>query len=1162
MPISKVLYFLLIGVWVVACSPATPPLMERIEPAKSGIDFVNEIIESDTFNVLNYIYLYNGAGVGVGDFNQDDKPDIFFAGNMSSCRLYLNQGEMKFADATEIAGLQTDRWCTGIAVVDINADGREDIYVSTVNPNPEAGSANYLFVNLGNDENGQPRFEDQAAKYGLDDTGYSTQAAFLDYDQDGDLDMYLLTNSASKGNRNSISPIRSDGSAPSTDRLYENRAEEGFVNVSHQAGILIEGWGLGVAIVDINQDGWSDIYVANDFLTNDILYINQKDGSFRDEIGNYFKHESFNSMGIDIADINNDARPDIMVLDMMPEDNRRQKSMFPAPNYDRFHRRLRSDYRPQYVRNVLQLQHDNAKFSEIGQLAGVFKTDWSWTPLMIDLDNDAWRDILITNGYHRDVTDLDYVAYTNGAMMFGSDADKREKMRLAIEKLEGVKKHNYLYQNQGSLRFRDRSQEWGFDEISYSNGAAYADFDQDGDLDVVINNINDPAFLYENHSIDVKAKPQSNHYLRVKLEHTAANPHALGAKVWLRYRSEDKEQTLYQEQTLYRGYKSTVEPILHFGLGQAEKVEEVKVRWPDGQEESFAGALDTVLRLQKGQGQVIQTELPAQEALLTPISLPDWQHQEGEYNDFLFEYLLPQKYSQAGPGMAVGDIDGDGVDELFVGGSARFPAQLFRWKEGELIAEDFLPQDAAFEDMGALFFDADGDEDLDLYVVSGSNEFSRGDSLYQDRFYRNDGQGNFTRDKAALPELAFSGGMVSAADIDHDGDLDLFVAGKLMPRKYPLAGQSLLLINEGGYFVERSDSLASGLSDIGMVNAALWTDVNGDGWRDLLLAGEWMPLTLFTNQEGRLIKTLVPAFAQSEGWWNSLIGQDFDQDGDIDYVAGNLGWNSRFKASLEEPICLYLKDYDGNGQLDPILCQYIQGVEYTVHPRDQLGKQIAATRGKFNTYYEYGKTPFKLMMDAEEMAGVKTYQSYLFATTYIENLGNGDFKLRALPVEAQFSPTYGMQTGDFNADGFPDLALIGNSYANNTQHGYYDAGVGSIWLGDGNGGFQYQSPSQSGFWVDGDAKSMVGMSVPRSGKLLIAAQNRGPLKAFEQKPQITLGLEAAVAEVEFQFEDGRIQKQEIYWGMGYLSQSSRSITPPQGVAKVIYRNSRGEDLGY
>ncbi|MEL6841751.1 MAG: VCBS repeat-containing protein, partial [Bacteroidota bacterium] len=857
------------------------PLMERLDPTDTGLDFVNEIIESDTFNVLNYIYLYNGAGLGVADFDRDGSSDVFFAGNMRTCRLYLNRGDMKFEDITASAGVMTDRWCTGVAIVDINADGWEDIYVCSVNPNPESGSANYLFINQGTNAEGIPVFVESAAEYGLDDTGYSTQAAFLDYDQDGDLDMYLLTNSATKGNRNSIRPIEKDGQAASTDRLYQNQGDAGFVNVSDSAGILIEGWGLGVGIVDINEDGWPDIYVANDFLTNDILYVNQQDGTFKDEVATYFQHQSYNSMGIDIADLNNDAQPDLMVLDMMPEDNRRQKSMFAAPNYDRFQRTLRTGYQPQFVRNVLQLNRGNGRFSEIGQLAGVFQTDWSWTPLMIDLDNDGLRDILITNGYHRDVTDMDYVAYTNGAMMFGDQAAKREKMRLAIEELEGVKKHNYLYHNQGGLHFADRSAEWGFDEISYSNGAAFADFDQDGDLDIVINNINDPAFLYENHTIDAASNNlDSPHYLRLRLRGKDPNPNAQGARLWLQHKVEGITHTLFEEHNRYRGYKSSVEPIVHFGLGKVTKVEKLKVQWPDGFVEHFAISLiDTVLIIEQGKGSPgIERSRPNVRPLFTEQSWEDWIHPESEYNDFLFESLLMHKYSQSGPGLAVGDLDGDGQEELWVGGSARQSAQIWRYRDGQgWQREDFMAQDAAFEDMGGLWFDADGDGDQDLYVVSGSNEFSRGDTLYQDRLYFNDGKGNLVRDKTALPNLPVSGGQVSAADVDRDGDLDLLVAGALLPRKYPLAGQTLLLINEGGRFAERSSELAAGLADIGMLKAALWTDVDGDDWPDLLLAGEWMPLCWFRNENGKLIRQETAAFANTEGWWNSLTGADFDQ---------------------------------------------------------------------------------------------------------------------------------------------------------------------------------------------------------------------------------------------------------------------------------------------
>ncbi|MEL6650801.1 MAG: VCBS repeat-containing protein, partial [Bacteroidota bacterium] len=940
--------------------------------------------------------------------------------------------------------------------------------------------------------------------------------------------------------------------------------DAGFVNVSDSAGILIEGWGLGVGIVDINEDGWPDIYVANDFLTNDILYVNQQDGTFKDEVATYFQHQSYNSMGIDIADLNNDAQPDLMVLDMMPEDNRRQKSMFAAPNYDRFQRTLRTGYQPQFVRNVLQLNRGNGRFSEIGQLAGVFQTDWSWTPLMIDLDNDGLRDILITNGYHRDVTDMDYVAYTNGAMMFGDQAAKREKMRLAIEELEGVKKHNYLYHNQGGLHFADRSAEWGFDEISYSNGAAFADFDQDGDLDIVINNINDPAFLYENHTIDAASNNlDSPHYLRLRLRGKDPNPNAQGARLWLQHKVEGITHTLFEEHNRYRGYKSSVEPIVHFGLGKATKVEKLKVQWPDGFVEHFAISLiDTVLIIEQGKGSPgIERSRPNVRPLFTEQSWEDWIHPESEYNDFLFESLLMHKYSQSGPGLAVGDLDGDGQEELWVGGSARQSAQIWRYRDGQgWQREDFMAQDAAFEDMGGLWFDADGDGDQDLYVVSGSNEFSRGDTLYQDRLYFNDGKGNLVRDKTALPNLPVSGGQVSAADVDRDGDLDLLVAGALLPRKYPLAGQTLLLINEGGRFAERSSELAAGLADIGMLKAALWTDVDGDDWPDLLLAGEWMPLCWFRNENGKLIRQETAAFANTEGWWNSLTGADFDQDGDIDYIAGNLGLNTRYKASPEQPVCVYVKDFDGNGQIDPILCHFLQGTEYVVHPRDQLSKQMTSMRSRFNSYYEYGLTPFSEMLSKEEKQDMQRLEAHYFSSSYLENLGQGEFAVRPLAVEAQFAPIYGIQTGDYNRDGFRDIALVGNSYANNSQHGFHDASLGSIGLGDGKGHFDFVAPARSGLLVDGDAKALVELGVPRSGPLLIASQNQGPLKVYQQEKTQSFPLDPSTVKVKLRFEDGRLETVECYRGHGYLSQSSRSVVLPEGLRKIDQYDQHGQHV--
>jgi len=1095
---------LILSYLVYGCGNNEQMRFERLLPEETGIEFNNVIFENDSFNVLTYLYLYNGAGVAAGDVNNDGLTDLFFSGNAVSNRLYLNRGDWQFEDITQHAELIDSSWCTGVSMVDINSDGLLDIYVCVVSPDPKEPAPNLLYINQGVNDKGKPTFSEQAKEYGIADEGYSTHGAFFDYDLDGDLDLYVLTNSVEEVIRSSPRRVGqvNDGSEESTDHLYRNNGDLTFTDISREAGITIEGWGLGIGISDINQDGWPDVYVANDFLTNDLLYINNQDGTFTNKIESYLRHQSHNGMGTDLADINNDGWVDIMVLDMMPEDNLRQKTMFTAPNNDKFRLNLELGYQPQYVRNTLQLNNGNGTFSEIGQLAGVHKTDWSWTPLLIDVDNDSNRDILITNGYHRDVTDLDYINYRNNASMFGTDEAKVAKLYQAVKDLQGVKKHNYVYQNKGDLTFKDQSQQWQLDEPSYSNGAAYADLDQDGDLDLVMNNINDPAFVYRN--MLMESGIANSNYIRIKLEGPKGNLQGLGTKVWISYSdSLGKSIRQYHDHSLYRGYKSTVEPIIHIGLGAIDQVDSLGVVWVDGSKQLLtdvkSNQLLTLLYKDAGQMEVEIKKEHNSQKLFEKVAVDElglaYLHQEAYYDDFKQNRLKIHTYAQGGPYMVRGDIDGNGWDDIVVGGGNGYTGRGFRQTQAGSF--ESFPLDTTHknqEDMGLALFDADNDEDLDLYVVSGGSEVTQHNAYYQDRLYLNDGAGNFTYDSEALPVIHASGSCVAANDFDQDGDQDVFVGGRVNVEQYPYPAQSYILRNEGGEFVDATMTLAPNLQELGMVTSAVWIDYDNDGWDDLIVAGEWMPIHIFRNEQGKLVnRTEEAGLTDYAGWWNTLASADFDQDGDIDLMGGNLGLNSRFKASADEPVCMYAKDYDQNGTIDPVICYYIQGENYPTHALDQMISQMSGFKKRFMYYADYGSATYERAFTHNERADAYILKSQHFATSYIENKGDGTFQIHELPIEAQFAPVYGISVADYNHDGNLDALLIGNSFAPDTHIGRYDASIGYLLAGDGKGGFHTTPYAQSGFSVAGDSKSILHVQTSDHSSLIITAANQDTL---------------------------------------------------------------------
>ncbi len=1171
-------------VFLLAACHRKTSLFEVIDPASSGIHFNNAITENDSLNPADNINMYNGGGVGVGDFNGDGLPDLYFTGSLVSNKLYLNKGDFKFDDITDAAGVNgAGRWCKGVAVVDINNDGLPDIYVCTSMSNDVSKRRNILYINQGNDAKGIPHFKDMAAEYGLDDTTHSTMAYFFDYDNDGDLDMYLVVNQGVRtDNPVSFRKIITDGSHPSTGRLYRNDYSKTlghpvFTNVSKEAGILTEGYGHAASIIDINRDGWKDIYVSNDFLSEDILYINNGDGTFTNRNKEYFKHTSEAAMGQDAADINNDGLIDLVELDMSPEDNFRRKTMLGASNYQIYQLSDQFNYQYQYIRNMLQLNQGPRKngldsvgapiFSDIGFFAGIAETDWSWTPLAVDFDNDGWRDIVITNGYPKDVTDRDFMTFRDRSANFISKMD-------LLKQIREVKINSYAFHNNGDLSFSNVSNQWGFTDPGFANGTVYVDLDNDGDLDLVTNKINDEAGIYKNMSREQKEK--SNHFFDIKYTGDSLNKDGTGAWANLYY---DHGKSQVDEHSPYRGYLSTVTNRTHFGLGAVSAIDSLVITWPDGNKQLIKNpGVDQIFTAAYAQSQKMiaaPRQLTDSSSLFIDITRQagiEYIQQERDYIDFNVQKMLPHKFSEYGPAMAAGDIDGNGTDDMIVGGSAFHSAQIFlqqangSFRQQALLGEDSIRKMS--DDLGVLLFDADGDGDLDLYIASGGYESAVNSSNYTDRLYLNDGKGHFTLQPAALPVNFTSKFCVRAADYDHDGDPDLFISGRVMPGNYPKPVTSYIYRNDSKNgvvkFTDVTATVAPGLLDIGMVCDAQWTDFNNDGWPDLVLAGEWMPLTLLQNDKG-ILKNISAntGIGQKTGWWNSIAAGDFDNDGDIDYIVGNLGANSYYQASDAYPVRVYAKDFDSNGIYDMIPSQYLKDPEgkmeeYPSEGRDELLKQITVMRKKFPDYKSFALATMNDVLSDKERQGALILQANELRSCFIRNDGAGKFSLHPLPAPAQLSVINGMATEDFDGDGNLDLVMNTNDYGTEVLTGRYDAMNGLLLKGDGKGNFVPMSIVKSGIFVPGDGKALVTLKGAQGRYLLAAAQNRGALKLFQLRKDARLMPEnKKAAAYIYTLRDGRKRRAERYDGSSFLSQSVPYLKIDSVIAKIEEVDANG-----
>lgn len=1177
--------FLLLILSVASCRNE-PLLFQEIKSSHSGIYFANTIIENDSINQLDNGNVFNGGGVGIGDFNNDGLSDIFFTGNLVSCKLYINEGDFSFNDVTEIAGVTgEEKWCRGVAVVDINNDGFPDIYISsTIWSDPEKRK-NILYVNQGTDNKNVPHFKDMASEYGLDDDSHTTQAAFFDYDNDGDLDVYLTVNEINDRNSPFVfRPVIRDGSNASTGRLYRNDYDAGlkhpvFTNVSRQAGIQTEGYGNQASISDINQDGWIDIYVSNDYLMNDLLWINNRNGTFSERISSAFKHTSNSAMGNDAGDINNDGLIDFITLDMNPEDNYRKKMMLPPASYQFFQNSDRYSYGYQYTRNTLQLnqgipgQADTAGipvFSEIAYFAGVEATDWSWTPLLFDSDNDGYNDLFIANGFPRDITDRDFGMFRSKAWLTTPKAD-------ILKQVPEVKIHNYLFRNNADLTFSDKSEEWGLSAPTFSNGAAYADFDNDGDLDLVINNINDEASLYRNNS--VQTDQMKSNYLEVKLIGDSLNRNGLGARIYIYY-GNGKMQV--RENNPYRGYISTSTVIPHFGLGDMTAADSLIVKWQNGIIQKLTNiTVNQIIEVNiknTDSYDFASTTVKLEKTIFRDVTRSvkvSYTDKEEDFVDFNIQKLLPHKLSEYGPSLASGDIDGNGLDDIITGGSAQNSAMLFLQKTDGTFMQKPLLSDQTLslkkaDDMGILLFDADGDGDRDLYVSSGGYENESGSKAYQDHFYVNDDKGNFKDKSDAFPVNLTSKACVRAADFDKDGDLDLFISGRVDPWNYPKAVSSFIYRNDSNKgeisFTDITREVAPALLNTGMVCDALFTDFNNDGWSDLVLAGEWMPVTFLKNVNGQFYDvTKESGTGNLNGWWNSLAAGDFDNDGDIDYAAGNLGLNSYYRASAEYPGSIISGDFDNNGNYDAFPALYIttsqtdtSKKEYPAFGRDDVVKQMIKMRAGFQNYKSYAVATIDKLFSEVQFKEALKMKATEFRSSYFRNDGNNKFTLIPLPTTAQLSALNGMIADDFDEDGNIDILINTNDYSTDVLTGRYDALNGLLLKGNGIGEFTPLSIAESGIYIPGNGKALTKLRGAEGNYLIAASQNRGPLKVFElNSTSDILTLRDDDISAEILFNNGKVQRQEFYYGNSFLSQSARFLKVGRNVKEVTITNSKG-----
>ena len=1060
-------------------------LFTKLEAETTGINFENSVVESEEFHPFNYPYIYNGGGVAIGDINNDGLEDIYFTSNQNSNKLYLNQGDLKFQDITEQAGVQDQKgWSTGVSMIDINNDGWLDIYVCKSAFRDKASlRKNLLFVNQ---KDGS--FVEEAARWGLDDDGFSVQSYFFDYDKDGDLDLFLINHRDDFFNSINLDALLADEDyyPQTSDHLYRNDGNH-FTDMTIESGIINKEFSLSASIGDFNNDGWLDIFVANDFITPDKLYLNNRNGTFSNQINTRFKHTSYSSMGSDLADINNDFLPDLMVLDMSAEDHERGKQNMPSMDTNGFYKTAISGYHYAYMSNMLNLNNGNGFFSDIASFAGVAKTDWSWGPLLADFDQDGFKDIFVSNGIKRELGNQDF-----GNLIHNSGKFNIGEMPIAdiLAQLPSNKLKNYVFRNNGNLSFVNTIEDWGFEDMINTNGAAYGDLDNDGDLDLVLNNMDDKASVYRNNA--------TNNFLSIKLTGPNNNLLALGATVNVYLDSSKQQQQLF----LSRGFQSSVSPVMVFGLGNSENIDRIEVVWGDGKiyEENDIEPnqfLHIKYKDQSSLGKTQHHQLPNEWKLINPKMLGlDFKHMENYYNDFDKQVLLPQKQSQKGPALAAKDINNDGLEDWFIGGANNQSGVIYlQQKSGTFkqTNQEVFKVDSDFEDNDALFFDADGDGDQDLYVASGGYELTENSQLLQDRLYLNDGMGNFKKSSNRLPKMITSTKTVVDYDYDNDGDADLIIGGHVVPGKYPLNERSYILQNNSGIFTDVTSTIAPDFEDIGIINDLLFSDYDQDGIKELIAIGEWMPITIFKYINSKFTKIEVSSLQKTSGWWNTISEIDFDNDGDLDYFVGNLGGNNKFHPSKEQPLFIFGNNFDGNDTYDMVLSKNYKGNLVPVRGKECSTDQNPFVSQRIKTYKEFASSSLEDIYGTDELAQSYQKEVYEFESVYLENLGNGNFDLKPLPVAAQLGPTLSFELVDVNKDGLLDLIGAGGIYEAEVETVRYDSNVGYILLNDSNGGFKPYK--DTGFYIGTNSRKLHAFQINKQTHLAVI-NNDGPLLIF------------------------------------------------------------------
>lgn len=1058
---------------------------EKLSPRKTGIDFKNQLKEDAENNILRYEYFYNGGGVAAGDLDGDGLDEIFFTGNMVGNKLFKNLGGMRFSDVTKSAGVAgKSTWSTGVSMADVNGDGLLDIYVCYSGKKDPASRKNELWINLGN-----LRFEDQAEAYGLADQSNSTQGLFFDYDRDGDLDLYLLNHNTEVISEIQFDEVRAGRHPFAGDKLYRNDNGK-FIDVSESAGIKGTGLGFGLAVIssDVNGDGWPDLLVTNDYIEPDYLYINNGNGTFTDRLKEQLQHISHFSMGADIADLNHDGKPEIFTLDMLPEDNERQKLLYGPENYEQYNLMLNRNFYHQLMRNMLHVNHGNGLFSEVGQLAGISNTDWSWSALFFDANNDSEKDLLVTNGYFRDYTNRDFLKYKGDYYFKQAVAKEKADTLHLVTSMTSTPIHDYFFENQGNISFKDISLTSGFSAKNFSSGAAYSDLDNDGDLDVIINHLNEPAGIFEN-------KSHSGNWIKIKLKSTTANTQAIGAKVEI----QTKGKTHFSEMQPVRGFQSSSSLVLHVGLGEENQIQGIQVIWPDGSIQFLQNPEinQTLEIIQSGDLRADQTPQPIFPLLERINTIPDFNPSLSKINDFKRQPLLINMPSHLGPVLASADLNQDGKPDVYIGGSKGQAGRIYtfsgeKWEpyRGFRSAAEFTDAVVIFED-----FNQDGHPDL-LLGSGGYHDYLTSDEALRDRLYLNDGQGVLIP-QSDFPDYHISTGAIVPIDLDTDGDLDLFIGGRIIPGRFPELPESKILINQGsGKFTDETSTWLTN-SKIGMISSGVVQDLNQDGKSDLILTGEYLSPVVLINSGNQL--TLDSSYFEQNlnGWWNTIHQEDMDGDGDLDLIMGNYGWNSPFKADSTKEIRLFAADFDQNGSVDPILECFIGDGYYPFASRDELLDQLVSMRSKFTDYASYSKAKMSDLLTKEELEKAQKLSAQTLASTYFENTGNG-FKAHILPREAQSMPVNAIKTLDINKDGNLDLILGGNQSQTRIRIGKIDAGLGLILIGDGKGNFKPLSPDESGLAIKGDIKSILPI-FSDNNQYLIFGINQQAIQLFQIK---------------------------------------------------------------